>query len=125
MQKVTGVGGVFFKARDPKKLMAWYEQHLGLQFQHGFIQFKWADDDGKVTGSTSFAVFKEDAANFKPSEKPYYINFRVSDLRALIAELREKGVTVGDEVQEFDFGRFCWVMDPEGNKFELWEPIDD
>src|ERR1700761_798544 len=104
MQKITGVGGVFFKARDPKRLMEWYNQHLGLQFQHGFIQFKWADDQGnKTNGSTTFAIFKEDSDNFKPSEKPFMINLRVSDLRAMLAELGEKGVTVSTDIQEYDF----------------------
>lgn len=125
MQKVTGVGGVFFKARNPQKLMEWYSEHLGLQFNHGFTEFKWADDEANKitgTGSTTFAIFKEDSANFNPGEKPFMINFRVSDLRALLAELREKGVAASDEIQEYDFGRFGWIVDPEGNKIELWEP---
>lgn len=71
MQKITGVGGVFFKARDPQRLMEWYDQHLGLQFQHGFTQLQWADDPGNKTGSTIVAIFKEDSGHFKPSEKPY------------------------------------------------------
>ncbi|MBN9385473.1 MAG: VOC family protein [Chitinophagaceae bacterium] len=126
MQKITGVGGVFFKARDPQRLMEWYEQHLGLQFHGGFIQFKWADDQGnKTAGSTTVAIFKEDSAYFNPGEKPYMINFRVSDLRALLTELREKGVTIAGDIQEYEYGRFGWIIDPEGNKIELWEPIDD
>ena len=128
MQKVTGIGGVFFKARDPKRLMEWYNQHLGIQFEHGFIQFKWADDPGNKTtgntGSTTFAIFKEDSSNFNPSEKPFMINLRVSDLQALLTELRESGVMVSSEIQEYDFGNFGWMVDPEGNKIELWEPID-
>ena len=125
MQKVTGIGGVFFKARNPQQLMEWYDQHLGLQFNNGFIQFKWADDQGnKTPGSTTFAIFKEESTYFNQGEKPYMINFRVSDLRALLTELREKGVTVSEDIQEYDFGRFGWTIDPEGNKIELWEPID-
>jgi len=124
MQKVTGVGGVFFKARDPKGLMEWYKQHLGLQFQHGFIQLGWADDPKSATGSTTFSIFKEDAENFSPSEKPFMINFRVANLRALLAELKEAGVTVSTDIQEYDFGHFGWLIDPEGNKIELWEPMD-
>ena len=120
MQKITGVGGIFFKARDPQQLMEWYEQHLGLQFQHGFIELKWADPQG----STVVSIFKEDSAQFNPSDKPYMINFRVSDLRALIAELREKGVTIVGDIQEYEYGRFGSIMDPEGNKLELWEPMD-
>src|SRR5580704_16373028 len=100
MQKITGIGGVFFKARDPKALMEWYKEHLGLEFQHGFIQFKWADEEGnKTPGSTTFSLFKEDSAHFKPSEKPFMINFRVADLRALLGELRDKGVTIVGEME--------------------------
>ena len=126
MQKVTGVGGVFFKARDPQRLMEWYEEHLGIKFEHGFIQFKWVDEQGnKAPGSTTLSIFKEDSTQFKPSEKPYMINLRVADLRALLEELREKGVTILDDIEEYDFGRFSHIMDPEGNKLELWEPVDD
>jgi len=123
MQKITGVGGVFFKARNPQQLMEWYGQHLGLQFQHGYIQFKWADD--KATGSTSVAIFKKDSDYFNPGEQSYMINFRVADLRALLAELRENGVTIAGDMQEYDYGRFGWIIDPEGNKIELWEPIEN
>lgn len=125
MQKVTGIGGVFFKARNPQQLMEWYNEYLGIQFQHGYIQFKWIDDQGnKATGSTSLSIFKEESTYFSPSEKPYMINFIVSDLRALLAELREKGVTIAGDMQEHDYGRFGWIIDPEGNKIELWEPIE-
>ena len=124
MQKVTGIGGGFFKASDAKRLMEWYDEHLGIQFQHGFFQFKWADEGEKATGSTTFSIFKEDSAHFSPSEKPFMINFRVADLRALLAELQEKGVTIIGDMQEYEYGRFGWIVDPEGNKIELWEPID-
>jgi predicted enzyme related to lactoylglutathione lyase len=124
MQKITGVGGVFFKARDAKSLMEWYEQHLGLQFQHGFIQFNWADEpDHMPPGITTFSIFKEDSKHFSPSEKPYMINFRVSDLQALLTELKEKGVTIIGEMQEYDYGKFGSIVDPEGNKIELWQPL--
>jgi len=126
MQKITGIGGVFFKARDPKQLMQWYSEHLGLQFEHGFIQFKWTDEQGvKAPGSTTLSIFKEDSTHFSPSEKPYMINFRVTDLQALLTELREKGVTVSGDILDYDFGRFGWMIDPEGNIIELWQPIDD
>jgi len=126
MQKITGIGGVFFKARDPQQLMEWYDQHLGIKFQHGYFEFKWADEPGnKTPGSTTFAIFKQDAADFTPSAKDYMINFRVADLRALLAELQEKGVTVSaDDIEEADYGRFGWCIDPEGNKIQLWEPAD-
>ena len=125
MQKVIGVGGVFFKARDPEQLMKWYEEHLGIKFQYGFFEFKWADEPAsKAPGSTTVAIFKEDAKDFKPSEKSFMINFRVADLTALLAELKQDGVTVGDDVEEADYGRFGWAMDPEGNKVQLWEPAN-
>jgi len=104
--------------------MEWYDQHLGLQFQHGYIQLKWADDPDNKNGSTSLAIFKEDSDYFSPGEKPFMINFRVSDLRSLLTELREKGVTIAGDMQEYDYGRFGWIIDPEGNKIELWEPIE-
>lgn len=127
MQKVIGVGGVFFKAKDPQKLMEWYDQNLGIKFNYGYFEFKWVDEPGnKAPGSTTFAIFKEDAKDFNPSEKPFMINLRVADLRGLLAELREKSITVGDDkdIEEADYGRFGWVMDPEGNKLQLWEPAD-
>jgi predicted enzyme related to lactoylglutathione lyase len=124
MQKITGIGGVTFKAKDPKKLMEWYDQHLGIQFQYGFIQFKWSED-GNPNGSTTFSVVKEDSAHFAPSEKPFLINFRVTDLRALLKELQENGVTIVGEIQEYDFGLFGHILDPEGNKLELWQPMGD
>ena len=123
MQKITGIGGVFFKARNPQQLMEWYHEHLGIQFQHGFIQFMWSEEEGiKAPGSTTLAIFKEDSKHFSPSEKPYMINLRVADLKALLAELQEKGVTLAGEMQEYDYGLFGWIIDPEGNKLELWEP---
>lgn len=125
MQKITGIGGVFFKARDPKALMEWYDKHLGLKFQYGFTKFRWADEQAsKAPGSTILSIFKEDSPHFQPSEKPWMINFRVSDLRALLAELRENGVTIAGDIQEDDFGKFGWILDPEGNKIELWEPVE-
>lgn len=124
MQKVTGIGGVFFKAKDPKQLMEWYSRHLGLTFQHGFIQLQWADDPNSKTGSTVLSIAKEDAGQFNPSEKPFMLNFRVADLKALLTELKENGVTIVGELQEYDYGNFGWILDPEGNKIELWEPKD-
>jgi predicted enzyme related to lactoylglutathione lyase len=123
MQKVTGIGGVFFKAQNPQQLMEWYDQHLGLTFNHGFVEFKWvADQDDKTTASTTLSIFKETSNHFDPSEKPFMINFRVADLKALLSELKEKGVTIIGEMEEYDFGSFGRIMDPEGNKIELWEP---
>lgn len=124
MARVTGLGGVFLKVNDPATLAAWYEKHLGVKVQDwGGAQFFWKDDDGpREQAYNVWSLFKPDTTYFAPSEKPFMLNFRVDDLHALVAQLRAAGCTVGDKVEESEFGRFGWVMDPEGNKLELWEP---
>lgn len=123
MQKITGIGGVFFKARDPQALMAWYTEHLGLEFAHGTAVFDWNNPEPPASpGSTAFSFFKAESTYFQPSEKPFMINFRVSDLVALLQELKAKGVTVVGEMEEHEYGKFGWIVDPEGNKIELWQP---
>jgi len=127
MQKVTGIGGVFIKARDPKALAAWYQQHLGIAFgENLYISFRWVNENRPgIPGHTVFSFFKEDTPYFKPSEQPYMINFRVKDLAALLEALRNDGVWVDEKTENYEYGRFGWCMDPEGNKIELWEPVDD
>ena len=121
MSLVTGIGGIFFKSKDPKALAAWYQQHLGLAVEAwGGVAFKWADDS--PTGTTIWSPFKDDTGYFAPSTAPFMINFRVADLHALLAALRAEGCEVMDKVDESEYGKFGWVMDPEGNKLELWEP---
>lgn len=121
MQRVTGLGGIFFKARDPAALNAWYRQHLGLDVSEwGGTVFKWADDS--PTGTTLWTPFKADTGYFAPSEAPFMVNFRVADLHGLLAALRAEGCDVLEKVDESEYGKFGWVMDPEGNKVELWEP---
>lgn len=121
MKRVTGIGGIFFKARDPQALGAWYRQHLGLDVgDWGGVAFKWADDS--PSGTTIWSPFKDDTGYFAPSTAPFMINFRVADLHALLAALRAEGCQVMDKVDESEFGKFGWVIDPEGNKLELWEP---
>ncbi|HPF69156.1 MAG TPA: VOC family protein [Candidatus Krumholzibacteria bacterium] len=124
MKRVTGIGGIFFKAADPKALGAWYRDHLGLDVQDwGGAMFSWAGDGNPAgDGMTLWTPFKDDTAYFAPSTKPFMVNFRVHDLHALLAALRAEGCTVDDKVEESDFGKFGWVMDPEGNRVELWEP---
>ena|ERR1700733_2281626 len=121
MARVTGLGGFFFKSREPKALAAWYAKHLGLQVSDfGGVMFA---EDEKRPGCTLWTPFKEDTDYFKPSTKDFMINFRVDDLDALISQLRSEGVQVDAEVKDFEgFGRFGWCMDPEGNRVELWEP---
>lgn len=123
MKRVTGIGGVFFKAKDPKALGEWYRKHLGLNVEDwGGVTFRWADDNPSGAGTTIWNPFKHDTSYFGPSTSSFMINFRVADLHALLAALRAEGCDVQDKVDESEFGKFGWVLDPEGNKVELWEP---
>lgn len=127
MNKVSGIGGVFFKARDPKALGAWYEKHLGVQLEDwGGTQFKWRRHDvPERTGITVWNLFKQESTYFDPGGKPFMVNYIVDDLDAMRAQLLAGGVTVDDKVEASEFGRFGWASDPEGNRFELWEPPRD
>ena len=124
MQRVTGIGGIFFKAHDAPALRAWYQRHLGIDVQDwGGAALSWTDADGTpVGGTTVWSVMTADSEYFAPSNAPFMINYRVADLRALLAVLREEGCDVVDHVDESELGLFGWVIDPEGNKVELWEP---
>jgi predicted enzyme related to lactoylglutathione lyase len=120
MAGVTGLGGIFFKARDPKALSDWYAQHLGLKLERfGGVKFL---DDSTLPGCIVWSPFKEDTTYFAPSDKPFMINFRVDDLDALLAQLRAAGVQVDAKVDKSEYGNFGWIMDPEGNRVELWQP---
>jgi predicted enzyme related to lactoylglutathione lyase len=120
MAKVTGLGGIFFKARDPKALAAWYAQHLGMAVEAwGGVRF---DDDPARPGYTTWCPFAADTGYFAPSAQPYMINLRVDDLDGLLANLRAAGVTVDERIEDTEFGRFGWIMDPEGTRIELWQP---
>lgn len=122
MDGVTGIGGVFLKAKDPKNLYAWYEKHLGVkQEPYGGVSFRWSED-GDAEGLTTFAFFPDDTKYFAPSQASFMINFRVRDLDGLVERLRREGVEVDPKREDYDYGRFAWIMDPEGNKIELWEP---
>ena len=123
MKRVTGIGGVFFKAKDPKALGAWYRRHLGLNVEEwGGVAFRWAEDNPNGAGTTIWSPFNEDTSYFAPSASSFMVNFRVADLHALLAALRAEGCEVQDKVDESEYGKFGWVLDPEGNKVELWEP---
>ena len=124
MKRVTGVGGIFFKSSDPKALGEWYRRHLGLNVEEwGGVAFRWvtAENPGGV-GTTIWSPFKDDTSYFAPSTKPFMVNFRVDDLQALLKALRTEGCTVDEKVEESEYGKFGWVMDPEGNRIELWQP---
>lgn len=126
MRRVTGIGGIFFKARDPKALGAWYRDHLGIGVEEwGGAAFKWTSPDNPDgVGTTIWSPFSADTEYFAPSQSAFMINYRVSDLHALLAVLRSEGCQVEDKIEESEFGKFGWVIDPEGNKIELWQPPD-
>jgi catechol 2,3-dioxygenase-like lactoylglutathione lyase family enzyme len=124
MKRVTGIGGVFFKSPDPKRLSEWYRIHLGMNVEEwGGVSFQWAGADNPTgTGTTIWNPFKADTDYFAPSSAAFMINYRVDDLHALLAALRAEGCQVEDKVDESEYGKFGWVVDPDGNKIELWEP---
>jgi predicted enzyme related to lactoylglutathione lyase len=123
MKRVTGIGGIFFKARDPRALGEWYRRHLGMNVEDwGGVVFHWSDGSPSGTGTTVWNPFRDDTNYFAPSMAPFMVNFRVADLHALLELLRMEGCDVQEKVEESEFGKFGWVMDPEGNKLELWEP---
>ena len=121
IKRVTGIGGVFIKSKDPKKLRAWYKIHLGIDVQTwGGASFRWIDGAGAPANGTT-AWYVGDGSHFAPSEAPFMIHYRVANLDALLRALREEGCHVLDKVEESDFGKFGWVIDPDGNKVELWQ----
>lgn len=124
MKRVTGIGGVFFKSKDPKALSAWYAKHLGLPVQEwGGAPMAWVTPENPSgTGTTIWNPFASDTQYFAPSESTFMVNFRVDDLHGLIDALRAEGCNVLERVEESEYGKFGWVLDPEGNKIELWEP---
>ncbi len=127
MEKVTGIGGLFIKAKDTKALAEWYQKYLGIEFgNNSYIDFKWVNKNNPaVPGHTVFSFFKDDSTYFNPSEKPFMINFRVHNLEQLLGELKQEGIQITGNIEVFEYGKFGWIMDPEGNKIELWEPIDE
>lgn len=125
MKRVTGIGGVFFKAQDPKSLKQWYREHLGIDAGDYGATFSWRDnDDPSKEGQTAWSLFPQNTKYFNPSSAPFMINYRVADLPGLSAALRSEGVEVSD-IQDEGYGRFAWISDPEGNRIELWEPAEE
>ena len=123
MKKVTGIGGIFFKCKDPNKMKEWYKVHLGLNTNEYGATFEWREEsDSTKKGATQWSPFAESTKYFEPSTKDFMINYRVDDLEALVVELRKEGVTIVDEIESYDYGKFVHIMDLEGNKIELWEP---
>ena len=119
MKRVTGVGGIFIKARDPKALREWYTRHLGITIEsYGGTAFPWNEENGV----TVWSIMPETSTYFDPSTARFMVNYRVENLEALLAVLRQEGCDVDSKTDFSEFGKFGWVMDPEGNRIELWEP---
>jgi predicted enzyme related to lactoylglutathione lyase len=120
MRRVVGLGGIFFKARDPEALYAWYETHLGIARDASMaVTFRQAGDE---SGVIVWSLFPASSRYFEPSTAPFMLNYRVEHLDALLAVLAEEGVTIDPKREEYEYGKFAWIMDPEGNRIELWEP---
>lgn len=123
---VTGIGGVFFKAENPEALRGWYREHLGLEAGPQGVDFLWRDqDDPTRLSRTVWSVFARDSEYFGSSEQQFMVNYRVSDLDAVMTRLRAGGIEPVKATEEYDYGRFAWIEDGEGNRVELWEPRED
>jgi len=126
MKRVTGIGGVFFKTQNPEASRDWYQKHLGIESTQYGATFKWMEKENpEKEGNTIWNPFPKDTNYFNPSEQSFMINYRVDNLEALLPVLEKEGVTLVGEMQSFEYGKFAWIMDPDGNKIELWEPIDE
>ncbi|MCE9600052.1 MAG: VOC family protein [Spirochaetia bacterium] len=126
MEKVTGIGGVFFKSRDPGKMREWYKNHLGLDTNPYGATFEWRQaSDTTKKGITQWSPFEDSTKYFEPSTRDFMINYRVADLNALVEELKKEGVTIVDKIEDSEYGKFVHILDLEGNKIELWEPRDE
>jgi predicted enzyme related to lactoylglutathione lyase len=124
MKRVTGIGGIFFHAKDPVALRAWYQRHLGIDVQEwGGTAFRWADGEGRpLKGTTVWSIGAADGGYFAPSRAAFMVNYRVENLERLLQMLRDEGCQVLEKTDDSEYGKFGWVMDPEGNKVELWQP---
>jgi predicted enzyme related to lactoylglutathione lyase len=124
MKKVTGIGGIFFKCDDPKKMTEWYAKNLGLPVEKYGTMFTWrTTDDPDKEGTTVWSPFAKDTQYFEPSKKDFMINYRVENIEELVEQLKSDGVTIIDEIKTYEYGKFVHVLDPEGNNIELWEDV--
>ncbi|MFT3911666.1 MAG: VOC family protein [Ferruginibacter sp.] len=125
IKRVTGIGGIFFKCKDPAATKEWYKTHLGLNTDKYGTTFEWYQGaDSTKKGFTQWSPFKETTKYFEPSTKDFMINYRVANMNDLVVKLKSEGVTIVDSVQSFDYGKFLHIMDNDGNNIELWEPVD-
>lgn len=125
MKRVTGIGGIFFKCKDPKKVNEWYKTHLGVDTSPYGAKFEWKDQSASSeNGYTLWSPFPDTTKYFEPSEKDFMINYRVENIELLVTELKKEGVTILDEIASYDYGKFVHILDVEGNKIELFEAND-
>lgn len=125
MKKVTGIGGIFFKCKDPGKMKEWYKTNLGLDTNDYGATFEWYEGtDSTKKAQTQWTPFKESTKYFEPSTKDFMINYRVQNLEGIVEDLKKNGVTILDNIESYDYGKFVHILDAEGNKIELWEPVD-
>jgi predicted enzyme related to lactoylglutathione lyase len=126
MKKVTGIGGIFFKCKDPEKVKEWYKTYLGMNIDKYGTSFEWRHSENpNQKGFLQWSPFPESTEYFKPSEKEFMINYRVENIEQLVDELKISGVTIIDEIETYEYGKFVHILDIEGNKIELWEPNDN
>ena len=124
-KRVTGIGGIFFKVKDPDATKNWYQKHLGLNTDQYGTAFEWRSSERpEEKGFTQWSPMKEDTAYFQPSEKDFMINYRVENLEELVLLLQKEGVRILDEIQTYEYGKFVHILDPDGHSIELWEPVD-
>ena len=125
-KRVTGIGGIFFKTKNSSQTKDWYSKHLGFNTDQYGTCFEWRQaDDGTKKGFSQWSPFDDSTTYFQPSEKEFMINYRVEDLEWLVGKLKKEGVNILDEIETYDYGKFVHILDPDGNKIELWEPVDD
>jgi predicted enzyme related to lactoylglutathione lyase len=126
MKKVTGIGGIFFKCKDPNAVKEWYNKHLGLNAGAYGASFEWRhEEDPSKKGLTQWNVNTEKAKMYDPSTKDFMINYTVENLEALVEELKKENVTILDNIESYEYGKFVHILDLEGNKIQLWEPADE
>ncbi len=129
MARVTGIGGIFFKAGNPRRTGEWYRSHLGIDAQGEdensalYTAYEWREKDGDRSGSTVWGIFPKETGYFGSESQSFMVNYRVDDLRALLTQLRQEGVWVDERIEEYEYGIFGWIKDPEGNRIELWQPL--
>lgn len=122
--KVTGIGGIFFKSRSPEESREWYAKHLGLKTNEYGSLFEFRTSESKEKAYLQWSPFAEDTSHFDPSDQEFMINYRVENIEDLVEQLKAEGITICDEIEEYEYGKFVHIMDSEGRKIELWEPVD-